>query len=128
MKDGKKDILKKHGYSLTGLESGVKLCHWVSKKLIEGRSCYKEDFYGIQCHRCLQMSPVIDLCNQRCLFCWRYQDHEDRRDVEYDEPKKIVENSIQAQKELVSGFKGDERCSKDMWDEAREPNQVAISL
>jgi len=128
MKDEKIDILKKHGYSLTGLESGVKLCHWVGKKLIDDRSCYKEDFYGIQCHRCLQMSPVIDICNQRCLFCWRYQDHEERKSVEYDEPQEIVEKSILAQRELVSGFKGDQRCSKDMWREARQPNQVAISL
>ncbi len=128
MKEGKKDLLKKHGYSFTGLESGAKLCHWVSKKLIDGRSCYKEDFYGIQCHRCLQMSPVLDVCNQRCLFCWRYQDHEERGSVKYDEPKDIVKSSIKAQRELVSGFKGDERCSKKMWDEARNPNQVAISL
>jgi tRNA wybutosine-synthesizing protein 1 len=28
----------------------------------------------------------------------------------------------------VSGFKGDERCDPEAWEEAREPNQVAISL
>ena len=128
MKDSKKDILKKHGYILTGEESGVKLCHWVSEKLISGRSCYKEDFYGIECHRCLQMSPAVDVCNQKCLFCWRYQDYDNRLDVEFDEPEKIVERSIEAQKKLVSGFRGDDRCSEDMWKEAREPNQVAISL
>jgi len=128
MKEEKRSLLKKHGYSFTGKESGAKLCHWVSKKLIHDRSCYKEDFYGIQCHRCLQMSPVLDLCNHRCLFCWRYQDHGERENVEFDEPKEIVENSIRAQRELVSGFKGDKRCSERMWEEAREPNQVAISL
>ncbi|MFO7792566.1 MAG: 4-demethylwyosine synthase TYW1 [Candidatus Saliniplasma sp.] len=128
MKKEKRSILKKHGYSFTGRESGVKLCHWVSNKLINNRSCYKEDFYGIQCHRCLQMSPVLDLCNQRCLFCWRYQDHEERNSLDFDDPKKIVENSIEAQRDLVSGFKGDERCSEEMWKEARDPNQVAISL
>lgn len=128
MKEKKESILKKHGYSFTGQESGVKLCHWVGNKLIDGRSCYKEDFYGIQCHRCLQMSPVLDLCNQRCLFCWRYQDHDGGRSVDFDEPREIVENSIQAQRSLVSGFKGDERCSEDMWRAARDPNQVAISL
>ncbi len=128
MRQQKKDILEKHGYSLTGEESAVKLCHWVSEKLINDRSCYKEDFYGIQCHRCLQMSPIVDVCNQQCLFCWRYQDYHERKDVEFDEPEKIVENSIEAQRELVSGFRGDERCSEEMWEEAREPNQVAISL
>lgn len=29
---------------------------------------------------------------------------------------------------MVSGFGGDPRCSKEMWLEAREPKQVAISL
>ncbi len=128
MKEKKKKILKKHGYAFTGDESGVKLCHWVREKLIRGRSCYKEDFYGIDCHRCLQMSPALDICNQSCLFCWRYQDYGKREEVTFDEPKKIVLKSIQAQKELVSGFRGDERCSEKMWKEARDPNQVAISL
>ncbi|MFW5946453.1 MAG: 4-demethylwyosine synthase TYW1 [Candidatus Natronoplasma sp.] len=128
MKEEKKEILKKHGYALTGEESGAKLCHWVGEKLMSGDSCYKEDFYGIDCHRCLQMSPALDICNQSCLFCWRYQDHYDKDKIEFDDPKEIVERSLQAQKELVSGFGGEERCSKKMWEEAREPNQVAISL
>lgn len=128
MKESKKDILKKHGYILTGEESGVKLCHWVSEKMISGRSCYKEDFYGIECHRCLQMSPAVDVCNQKCLFCWRYQDYDKRTGIEFDEPENIVERSIEAQKKLVSGFRGDDRCSDEMWKEARDPNQVAISL
>jgi len=128
MKEEKKDILRKHGYALTGEESGAKLCHWVREKLMSGDSCYKEDFYGIDCHRCLQMSPALDICNQSCLFCWRYQDHYDKDKIEFDDPSKIVEKSLQAQKGLVSGFGGEERCSKEMWEEAREPNQVAISL
>ncbi|MEF8832505.1 MAG: 4-demethylwyosine synthase TYW1, partial [Candidatus Thermoplasmatota archaeon] len=128
MKEEKKEILKKHGYALTGEESGAKLCQWVGEKLVKGDSCYKEDFYGIDCHRCLQMSPTLDVCNQSCLFCWRYQDHNDQDEIDFDDPEKIVERSLEAQKELVSGFGGEERCSKEMWEEAREPNQVAISL
>ncbi len=53
MEQGKRDTLKKHGYIITGKESGVKLCHWVSRKLVDGRACYKEMFYGIECHRCM---------------------------------------------------------------------------
>lgn len=128
MKKEKKEILRKHGYSLTGEESGVKLCQWVREKLIHGDPCYKEEFYGIECHRCLQMSPVLDICNQSCLFCWRYQDHHKRENIEFDDPETIVENSIKSQRELVSGFGGEERCSEEMWEEAKEPNQVAISL
>lgn len=128
MRKEKKEVLEKHGYVLTGEESGVKLCHWVSEKLINGRACYKEDFYGIECHRCLQMSPNVDFCNQQCLFCWRYQDYQKRDRIEFDDPEEIVEKSIEAQRNLVTGFKGDDRCDLEMWEEAREPNQVAISL
>ncbi|MFP4609371.1 MAG: radical SAM protein, partial [Candidatus Aenigmatarchaeota archaeon] len=128
MKEEKREILEKHGYALTGEESAVKLCHWVREKLIRGRSCYKEDFYGIDCHRCLQMSPSVDVCNQACLFCWRYQDYGEKGKTKFDEPEDIVHKSLQAQKDLVSGFRGDERCSEKMWKEARHPNQVAISL
>lgn len=110
MKEDKKEIYEKHGYAFTGEESGSKLCHWVGEKIINGRSCYKEDFYGIQCHRCLQMSPSIDVCNQNCLFCWRYQGHEKREDMNFDDPEEIVKRSIEAQKDLVSGFRGDHRC------------------
>ncbi len=128
MDEEKREILEKHGYALTGEESGVKLCHWVRERLIRGRSCYKEDFYGIDCHRCLQMSPILDVCNQTCLFCWRYQDYSGRKKINFDEPEMIVERALEAQKELVSGFRGDKRCSEEMWKEARDPNQVAISL
>ncbi|MBS3789504.1 MAG: 4-demethylwyosine synthase TYW1 [Candidatus Thermoplasmatota archaeon] len=128
MKKEKKEILKKHGYALTGEESGAKLCQWVREKLMNGDSCYKEDFYDIDCHRCLQMSPALDICNQSCLFCWRYQDYKNQAKIDFDDPERIVEKSLQAQKELVSGFGGEERCSKKMWEEARNPNQVAISL
>ncbi|MFW6083048.1 MAG: 4-demethylwyosine synthase TYW1 [Thermoplasmatota archaeon] len=128
MREEKKEVLEKHGYVLTGEESAVKLCHWVSEKLINGRACYKEDFYGIDCHRCLQMSPNVDFCNQQCLFCWRYQDYQKRNEIEFDDPKEIVEKSIEAQRNLVTGFKGDDRCDLEMWEEARDPNQVAISL
>jgi tRNA wybutosine-synthesizing protein 1 len=40
----------------------------------------------------------------------------------------MLDELIEQQRKLVSGFKGDPRCSKQMWDECREPKQVAISL
>jgi tRNA wybutosine-synthesizing protein 1 len=35
---------------------------------------------------------------------------------------------INAHRELVSGYKGDPRCDLTLWEESRNPNQVAISL
>lgn len=48
--------------------------------------------------------------------------------MEWDDPVTIVDGTIEAQRRLVSGFKGDDRCDPKVWEEAREPNQVAISL
>ncbi len=47
---------------------------------------------------------------------------------DYDNPEFLLEESIKAQKPLISGFKGDERCDRRLWNEAIDPNQVAMSL
>jgi tRNA wybutosine-synthesizing protein 1 len=39
-----------------------------------------------------------------------------------------LEQSLKAQRELISGFKGDSRCSQEDWKEASDPRHVAISL
>lgn len=128
MDDDLRKILLKQKYSIVGGHSGVKLCHWMRQKLFYDRPCYKEQFYGITTHRCLQMTPTIDQCNQQCLFCWRYHgDHKlDRKSI--DEPEKILEDAISAQHKLLTGFKGDDRCNIDYWKAGQEPSQVAISL
>lgn len=121
-------ILEKQHYKIVGSHSGVKTCHWLKEKLIHNRCCYKEKFYGIASHRCLQMTPTINNCTQNCLYCWRYQGFTEQEIKKYDEPEFILEKSIDAQRLLISGFKGDERCNKKMFEEAYNPNQVAISL
>lgn len=129
MDDDLRRLLERQHYKIVGNHSGVKICHWMRQKLLHGRACYKETFYGIESHRCLQMTPMLDGCTQNCLFCWRVQGYSD--DVsqhDFDDAKKILEEAITAQKPLISGFKGDPRCDRKLWDEALTPNQVAISL
>jgi len=126
MNDRLRDVLEKQGYGLVGEHSAVKLCHWLRQKLLKGRSCYKEDFYGIECHRCLQMTTWLD-CNQRCMFCWRYQGG-DAEEIVPDDPEFILDGAVEAQARLVSGYRGIESVDEAMWKESREPNQVAISL
>jgi tRNA wybutosine-synthesizing protein 1 len=122
-------LLERQHYRIVGNHSGVKVCHWMRQKLLHGRACYKETFYGIESHRCLQMTPTLDSCTQNCLFCWRVQGFSDDVSLkDFDPPEMILEESISAQKPLISGFKGDPRCDKKLWDEALKPNQVAISL
>jgi tRNA wybutosine-synthesizing protein 1 len=95
--------------------------------MLHGRQCYKQDFYGIRSHRCLQMTPVVNDCTHNCLFCWRVRGFESTVH-EWKEPEEMLDVLIEQQRKLVSGFKGDPRCTKQMWDECREPKQVAISL
>ncbi len=121
-------ILEKQHYAIVGEHSGVKLCHWMRQSLIFNRECYKQTFYGIESHRCLQMTPVINQCTQMCLFCWRHQDFTEKYLEKFDDPKYILDKAIEAQRRLITGFKGDARCDQTKWREANEPNMVACSL
>lgn len=122
--------LQKADYRLVGSHSGVKLCLWCKKSIKTGEKsfCYKQQFYGIKSHRCLQMSPAMPFCNLRCDYCWR--------DVSLaqkawkggmDEPEKIIEGSIAAQRALLVGLGGVPHSDRHL-KEAMEPKQVAISL
>jgi tRNA wybutosine-synthesizing protein 1 len=121
-------ILKRQHYAIIGKHSGVKLCHWLKQSLLFGRQCYKQTFYGISSHRCLQMTPAITHCTQMCLFCWRFQNFTEKQLQDIDDPEYILEHSIEAQQKLITGFKGDPRCDQKKWKEANEPNMLACSL
>lgn len=128
MNDRIRKRLEKQHYAIVGNHSGVKLCHWLKQSLIHNRSCYKQSFYGIQSHRCLQMTPTLNQCTQSCLFCWRFQGFTETSLSDGDDPNMILEESIKAQQKLITGFKGDPRCDRKKWDEANHPNMVACSL
>lgn len=123
------ESLSDQGYQLTGRHSAVKLCYWTRESLVRGRDCYKGRFYGIESHRCLQMSPAIDSCNLHCRFCWRSQGWEnDGMMTEYDEPEALLDKSLAAQRRILSGFKGDPGVLEQRWEEAQAPRHIAISL
>lgn len=120
--------LEKQQYRVIDGTAAVKLCHWMRQKMIYGRACYKEEFYGIECHRCMQMTPVVNACNFRCLFCWRYHGMTGMGDGKRPDPEQLLDRCLAEQRLLVSGFHGDARCDRKLWEEARNPNQIAISL
>ena len=120
--------LEKQRYRVVGNSGAVKTCHWLKEKLLRGRACYKENFYGISCHRCLQMTPTVNQCNENCLFCWRVQNFSETSMESVDDPVALLDDAILAHRELITGFKGDPRVIPEMWEEACNPNQVAISL
>lgn len=121
-------LLKKHHYSLVGSHSAVKACHWLKKSLKNEGFCYKQAFYGIESHRCLQMTPAVAWCQQRCVFCWRPVERTLGTELaECDEPRDIVEGAMAAQRKLLSGFGGIPVDAKK-FKEAQEPRHAAISL
>lgn len=124
----RQEVLERQGYRIVGEHSGVKLCHWTKASLTKGVGCYKQTFYGIESHRCLQMTPTVDACNLGCMFCWRTQEWGSDSLIEADDPAFIVDESIEAQRELLSGYKGNPTVTRERFFEAWHPNQVAISL
>ncbi len=122
------DLLKRQGYRLVGSHSGVKLCHWTKQSLKNGRGCYKHHFYGIESHRCMQMTPTVNNCNLGCLFCWRDQTFWGEGLGHVDDPDFILEESLSAQRALLSGYKGNPKVQLGKWIEANDVRHVAISL
>jgi tRNA wybutosine-synthesizing protein 1 len=122
-----RDRLAKQGYHAVGSGGAAKPCLWLKKSLRNAGVCYKEQFYGIQSHRCIQMTPTLH-CNQQCLHCWRATAQNQAEERSFDEPQIIVEESITAQKRLISGYKGAGSTDLEKLKEAYCPNQVAISL
>ena len=127
-----KEILEKQQYRIVGDHSAVKICHWTKKSLKDEGVCYKQKFYGIESHRCLQMTPCLS-CNFWCRFCWRAHPPDlgmkrEEMPQKWDDPSDIIEGCIEKQRELLSGFKGNEKVNILKWKEAQKPNQAAISL
>lgn len=130
-------LLKRQKYQLVGNHSAVKKCRWLHKSLVEGKACYKARFYGIKSHRCLQMTPSAAWCTQRCLYCWRIQDSEansswnESATLVWDDPAEIVNLSMRAQRNILSGYKGQVlsgNVRSGIYTEALEPKHAAISL
>ncbi len=123
--------LRKQGYALVGRHSGVKLCHWLRRSLRGEGHCYKQEFYGIESHRCLQMSPAVAHCNFQCVFCWRPVDRTEGPSMgpDVDDPQSIASGSVSAQRRLVSGFGGAPWIiDAEKYEESKEPKHAAISL
>ncbi|BAB59648.1 hypothetical protein [Thermoplasma volcanium GSS1] len=122
------DIYKKEHYGLVGKHSAVKVCHWTKDELLGGQGCYKNTFYGIKSHQCIQMTPALNACTENCAFCWRFQGFDSMHISDEDDPEFILEESIKQHLKLISGFKGNPKVSKEIWEEATHPKHMAISL
>jgi len=130
------DVVRKRyesAYGIVGNHSGVQICSW-NKKVLRGKgACYKQKFYGVDCHRCAQMSPALAWCQENCIFCWRpmeWMSRIDMKEKEVDAPEEIIEKTVSARKKLISGIGGAEDVNKKLFKECFEkfPSHWAISL
>lgn len=128
------EALKKQKYHLVGRHSAVKRCRWLYETLIHDRPCYKQKFYGIKTHQCIQMTPALFYCTQQCLFCWRAQSGDlqikwdEMKLPKWDSPEEIVDGSIRAQIKILSGYRGNPKTNMQKFKEALTPRHAAISL
>lgn len=126
--------MKKHKYHLIGKHSAVKRCKWLYESLIHDRSCYKQKFYGIKSHQCIQMSPSLFYCTQQCLFCWRAQSGDlqikwnEMNLPKWESAEEIIQESLKAQARILSGYNGHPKINWKKVTEAFNPKHVAISL
>ena len=123
------DPSERDGYPIAGRHSAVKPCLWLNRAMRGEGSCYKSQFYGIQSHRCIQMTPTLS-CNHRCLHCWRQIERSVPlpAPTDWDSPVEIKGSIIAEHLRLISGYGGSDTTDPDALKEAQLPDQVAISL
>ncbi|MFX1559971.1 MAG: 4-demethylwyosine synthase TYW1 [Promethearchaeota archaeon] len=130
--------LEKQGYHLLGRRGAYKACQWQKKALLHDTVCYKQRFYGIQSHRCLQMTPVVDKCTQNCEFCWRVTPADigvswnqvDVSEKDVMSASELMDAVLMANLRTLGGYNPEAGASvsEKKYKEARDPKHVAISL
>lgn len=114
------------GYRIVGNHSAIEICHWTKESLRRNRVCFKQKFYGIESHRCLEMTPALIWCTFKCQFCWRPLQFTICGEPKPDDPKEIIDGCIEQRRLLLTGFKS--YVDEKKWREAIKPTNAAISL
>ena len=126
-----KEILEKMHYELAGESSAVQVCRWTKKSLKGEEGCWKQKFYGIESHRCCQMSPNVMWCENSCIHCWRpieYNLGKKMKKSDVDDPKTILDKIVKARKKLMTGHGGDKNVPRKKYLESLEPTLFTLSL
>ena len=119
-------LLEKQGYKFIGEHSACKTCHYTAGSIAGKGTCYKQKFYGIQSHRCVQMTVAANFCNLDCVFCWRKRNNSPFGKI--DDPVELVDNAVAAQVKSLSGFGGNPHADRQKFVESKQPLHFAISL
>ena len=113
------------------LHGAVEVCHWTKKALRGEGTCYKNRFYGIETHRCMEFTPTSVYCENRCIYCWRPVEFYRMLRMPEEmvaEPEELVEGLIKERRRLLIGFLGNEKADRRLVMESLEPTHYAISL
>ncbi|RME79770.1 MAG: 4-demethylwyosine synthase TYW1 [Methanobacteriota archaeon] len=120
-------------YGIVGHHSAVHICKWTKDSLTSATTCYKNKFYGIDTHKCAEMTPSAAWCQEACVFCWRPMEWYSRTSMEeeeVDEPAYIIDSVVEQRKKLLSGFGGNANVPRELFDNVFNsfPSHWAISL
>ncbi len=122
--------MRKKSYGVWN-HSAVQICSWTKKAILNEGTCYKNKFYGIDTHRCMEMTPMSVFCTNNCIYCWRPMEFMKRVNIkpeDVDDPRDIYEHLLEERKKLLTGFWGNDKADKKLLEEAMLPNHFAISL
>ena len=121
--------LTKQGYTIIGSHSGVKICRW-TKSALRGRgSCYKNSFYGIASHLCMETTPSLS-CSNKCVFCWRHGTNPVSTTWRWqvDDPKMIFDGAKEGHYKKIKMMRGVPGVRADRFEEAMKIRHCALSL
>ncbi|KKY17412.1 putative flavodoxin and radical sam domain protein [Phaeomoniella chlamydospora] len=121
--------LTKQGYTIVGSHSGVKICRW-TKSALRGRgSCYKNSFYGIKSHLCMETTPSLS-CSNKCVFCWRHGTNPVSTTWRWqvDEPELIFTGAKEGHYKKIKMMRGVPGVRAERFEEAMRIRHCALSL
>lgn len=121
--------LTKQGYTIVGTHSGVKICRW-TKSALRGRgSCYKNSFYGIASHLCMETTPSLS-CSNKCVFCWRHGTNPVSTTWRWqvDPPDVIFNGAKEGHYKKIKMMRGVPGVRAERFEEAMRIRHCALSL
>lgn len=121
--------LEKMNYGLVGETSAVQICRWTKNSLRGEGGCWKEKFYGIKSSGCVQMTPSVMWCENKCLHCWRPIEMNLGTELpKVDDPIEILDGIIEKRKGMLQGMKGNPKVDVKNFDNDISPQLFTMSL
>ena len=127
--DDVRDKLRRMKYGLVGKTSAVQICRWTNNSLRGEGGCWKEKFYGIKSSGCVQMSPAVMWCENKCLHCWRPIEMNLGTELPgVDDPVEILDGIVAKRREMLMGMKGNDKVDAETFEKDIAPTLFTTSL